>query len=119
MGHALNGGRISGPAVAVPGGPRYSHRRRRQIFLVLLGAPALIYVLAIAIWPLAQGVSYSFYDYSLLRPAKTAFIGFDNYRALWAKDAARNSLVNPAIFTVAAVSLESLLGLGLSLLLWR
>jgi multiple sugar transport system permease protein len=119
MGHALNGGRISGPAVAVPGGPRFSHRRRRQVFLVLLGAPALIYVLAIAIWPLAQGVSYSFYDYSLLRPAKTAFIGFDNYRALWANDAARNSLVTTATFTFAAVSVEFIFGLAIALLLWR
>ena len=76
-------------------------------------------MLAIAIWPLAQGVSYSFYDYSLLRPAKTAFIGFDNYRALWANDAARNSLVTTATFTFAAVTVEFLLGLGLALLLWR
>jgi multiple sugar transport system permease protein len=119
MGHALNGGRISGPAVAVPGGPKFSHRRRRQIFLVLLGAPALVYVLAVAIWPLAQGVSYSFYDYSLLRPAKTAFIGLDNYRALWANDAARNSLVTTAIFTFAAVAVEFVFGLGIALLLWR
>ena len=119
MGHALNGGRISGPAVAVPGGPKFSHRRRRQIFLVLLGAPALVYVLAVAIWPLAQGVSYSFYDYSLLRPAKTAFIGLDNYRALWANDAARNSLVTTAIFTFAAVAVEFVFGLAIALLLWR
>jgi multiple sugar transport system permease protein len=99
--------------------PKLSHRRKRQIFLILLGAPALIYVLAIAIWPLAQGVSNSFYDYSLLRPAKTAFIGFDNYRALWANDAARNSLVTTAVFTVAAVVIEFVLGLALALLLWR
>ncbi len=96
-----------------------TYRRRRRLFLVLLGAPALIYVLAIAIWPLAQGVSYSFYDYSLLRPAKTAFIGFDNYRALWANEAARNSLVTTAAFTVAAVAIEFVLGLGMALLLWR
>jgi multiple sugar transport system permease protein len=89
------------------------------LFLVLLGAPALIYVLAIAIWPLAQGVSYSFYDYSLLRPARTVFIGLDNYRNLWADAGARNSILTTAAFTVAAVSVEFLFGLGLALLLWR
>lgn len=114
------GGRSSARlAVALPRAPQFSYRRRRQAFLVLLGAPALIYVLAIAIWPLAQGVSYSFYDYSLLRPAKTAFIGFDNYRALWANEAARNSLVTTATFTFAAVAIEFILGLGMALLLWR
>jgi hypothetical protein len=70
----------AGLVAAVPDAPMFSYRRKRQIFLVLLGAPALIYVLAIAVWPLAQGVGDSFYNYSLLRPARTAFIGFDNYR---------------------------------------
>jgi multiple sugar transport system permease protein len=116
---ALRNGRAYGPAVAVPTARKLTYRRKRQIFLVLLGAPALIYVLAIAIWPLAQGVSYSFYDYSLLRPNRTAFIGLDNYRALWANEAARNSILTTAIFTVAAVAIEFLLGLGLALLLWR
>ena len=95
------------------------YRRRRQLFLILLGAPALIYVLAVAVWPLAQGVNNSFYDYSLLRPAKTAFIGLDNYRALWINEEARRSIVVSAIFTFSAVAVEFGLGLGLALLLWR
>ena len=99
--------------------PSLSYRRRRQLFLILLGAPALIYVLAVAVWPLAQGVNNSFYDYSLLRPAKTAFIGLDNYRALWINEEARRSIVVSAIFTVSAVTVEFGLGLGLALLLWR
>jgi multiple sugar transport system permease protein len=84
-----------------------------------MGAPALIYVLAVAIWPLAQGVGYSFYSYSLLRPDKTAFVGLDNYRALWANEAARNSILTTAKFTFAAVTIEFVLGMGLALLLWR
>jgi multiple sugar transport system permease protein len=103
----------------IPAGRRFSHRRRRQLFLGLLGAPALLYVLAIAIWPLAQGLGDSFYDYSLLRPSRTQFIGLDNYRNLWADEAARRSILTTATFTVAAVGLEFLLGLGLALLLWR
>ena len=61
-----NHGQFSGLAAIMPRGPKLSYRRRRQLFLILLGAPALIYVLAVAIWPLAQGVSYSFYR---LQPA--------------------------------------------------
>jgi multiple sugar transport system permease protein len=120
-GRALNGGQTSGLAVGIakPSRPKLPYRRRRQLFLVLLGAPALIYVLAVAIWPLAQGFSYSFYDYSLLRPARTAFIGLDNYRTLFANDVARHSLITTALFTFATVLIEFLLGLGLALLLWR
>ncbi len=114
-----SGGRTGGSALAAPGASQLPYWRKRQIFLILLGAPALIYVLAIAIWPLAQGVSYSLYDYSLLRPGRTAFVGLDNYRTLWANAAARNSIVTTATFTVAAVAVEFLLGLALALLLWR
>src|SRR4051812_11741320 len=85
----------------------------------MFGAPAVLYVLAVAVWPLAQGFSYSFYDYSLLRPEARSFVGLENYRALFSNDAARNSLVTTLIFTVAAVTVEFLLGLGLALLLWR
>ena len=115
----IRNGRTSRPAVIARGEGDLPYRRKRQIFLVLLGAPALIYVLLVAVWPLAQGINYSFYDYSLLRPAKTAFIGLDNYRALWTNDAARHSILTTAIFTVSAVTVEFLLGLGLALLLWR
>jgi multiple sugar transport system permease protein len=99
--------------------PSLPYLRRRQLFLILLGAPALIYVLTVAVWPLAQGVNNSFYDYSLLRPARTHFVGFDNYRALWINEEARRSIVVTAIFTVSAVTVEFALGLGLALLLWR
>ncbi|HLW91586.1 MAG TPA: sugar ABC transporter permease [Roseiarcus sp.] len=108
---------VASPAVIVHG-RRLSYQSRRRLFLILLGAPALIYVVAIALWPLARGIGYSFYDYSLL-PARTAFVGLDNYAALWTNEAARQSIVTTAVFTIAAVALEFALGLGLALLLWR
>jgi multiple sugar transport system permease protein len=85
----------------------------------MFSAPAVLYVIAVAIWPLAQGFSYSFYDYSLLKPDARSYVGLDNYRALFTNDAARNSILTTVIFTVSAVTLEFLLGLGLALLLWR
>ena len=93
--------------------------KRRRIFLFLLGLPAVAYVLAITIWPLAQGVIFSFYDYSLLRPAAASFVGLENYRELLSDPAARNSIATTAVFTVSAVAIEFVLGLGLALLLWR
>ena len=96
-----------------------SFAKRRRIFLFLLGLPAVAYVLAITIWPLAQGVVFSFYDYSLLRPASASFVGLENYRELLSDPAARNSIITTAVFTVSAVAIEFVLGLGLALLLWR
>lgn len=107
----------SGPALR--SGPRLPFGTRRRLFLFLLGAPAVIYVLLVAVWPLAQGVYYSFFDYSLLHPATRHFVGLENYAALWTDNGARQSVITTIEFTVAAVGVEFLLGLGLALLLWR
>jgi multiple sugar transport system permease protein len=112
-------GRAPIPAAGRRKSSGLSYRRKRQIFLVLMGAPALIYVLAVAVWPLAQGVGYSFTNYDLRQPAKLAFVGVDNYRELWANDDARRSIFTTFEFTFVAVALEFLFGLGLALLLWR
>jgi multiple sugar transport system permease protein len=93
--------------------------QRRQLFLFMLGVPAVIYVLVVAVWPLAQGIWYSLFDYSLMHPATRHFIGFDNYVQLWTDPDARASVVTTLIFTVSAVALEFVIGLGLALLLWR
>ena len=111
------GDRTPGSAASVR--HRMSFKRRRQLFLLMFGAPAVLYVIAVALWPLAQGLSYSFYDYSLLKPEAKAFVGFDNYRALFTNDAARSSIVTTLTFTVSAVAIEFLLGLALAFLLWR
>jgi multiple sugar transport system permease protein len=85
----------------------------------MLAAPALLYVIAIAIGPLLQGFVYSFESYNLIRPASRHFVGLDNYFALVVDDTARASLINTFVFTFAAVTIEALLGLGIALLLWR
>jgi multiple sugar transport system permease protein len=109
-------GRTLGPAAPVRG---LSFARRRRIFLFLLGVPAVAYVLAITVWPLSEGIYFSFFDYSLLKPAARSYVGLGNYRELWTDPAARASIVTTAVFTISAVALEFLLGLGLALLLWR
>ena len=92
---------------------------RRQIFLATLGAPALLYVLAIGVWPMLQGVWYSAFDYSLLHPARRHFVGFGNYVSLFNDASFRNAFVNTVVFSLFAVVLEFAAGLGIALLLWR
>src|SRR5690606_1757676 len=100
----MGAGRTAGAAVPVR--PRLPFARRRRLFLLLFGAPAVLYVIAVAIWPLLQGLSYSFYDYNLLRPSAKTFVGLENYRALFTDAVARNSIVTTLTFTVAAVTVE-------------
>jgi multiple sugar transport system permease protein len=93
--------------------------QRRRLFLVLMGAPAVIYVLIVAGWPLAQGIWLSVFDYSLLHPTTRHFVGIGNYVALWTDPSARRSVITTVEFTVAAVGLELVFGMALALLLWR
>jgi len=97
----------------------WTYARKRGVFLSLLAAPALIYVLAIAVGPLIQGFLYSFESYNLIRPAARHFVGLDNYLAFFEDSSSRAALFNTFVFTFGAVTLESVLGLGIALLLWR
>ena len=99
---------------------RLRFQDRRRLFLITLAVPAVVYVVLIALWPLAQGIWYSFFDYNLLRGGgRRTFVGLANYSELWTDSTARRALINTFVFTFAAVALEFVFGLCLALLLWR
>lgn len=80
--------------------------------------PVVLYTLAFALYPALLGLSYSLYRYNLLKPARTAFVGFDNYVRLFADPTTRGAIGNTLTFMAAAVGLEFILGFALALLLW-
>ena len=85
----------------------WSYAAKRQMFLAALAAPALIYVLAVAVGPMVQGFLYSFDNYNLIHPASRHFVGLDNYLDLWRDPTARRALINTFAFTFGAVALNS------------
>jgi multiple sugar transport system permease protein len=97
----------------------FTYARKRQLFLIALAAPALVYVLAVAVGPMVQGFLYSFDNYNLIRPGSRHFVGLDNYIALWRDPTARSAVINTFLFTFGAVTIEFVLGLGVALLMWR
>ena len=94
-------------------------RQRRRLFMLALGLPAVVYVILVAVWPIAQGLWYSLYDYNLLKPRLTEFIGLDNYARFLSDPDAFRSIVNTFVFTIASVGIEFVLGFVVALLLWR
>ncbi len=91
----------------------------------LLLAPMLVTLVAVAAWPLARTVWFSFTDASLAELAGAHFLGLDNYLVyqdgewagvladpLWWR-AVRNTLW----FVLVSVSLETILGLIIALVL--
>jgi multiple sugar transport system permease protein len=114
------------PATSVAGlsGPARPTRRRtfadaRRFFMFFMAAPAVLYVLAVGVWPLAQGAWYSLFSYSLLKPKRTKFIGLDNYVEIFSDRSARQAIINTFQFTLTSVTIQLILGFCLALLLWR
>ena len=96
-----------------------SFAARRRLFLVALGLPAVLYVLLVAVWPIAVGLYYSLFEYNLIRPHRSEFVGLGNYVRFFTDPTASSSVINTFVFTIASVAAEFVLGLGLALLLWR
>lgn len=85
---------------------------------ILFLAPAIIGLLVLTIYPLVYGLRLSLIDYELLSASATGeWNWFQNYTNLFQDKAFWNALGITIKFTVYAVVLEMLVGLGLALLL--
>jgi multiple sugar transport system permease protein len=95
-------------------------RRQKARFLLLLVAPAVLFSLAVCVYPLVSAFALSFYDYDLTRATvDPQFIGFDNYTQFLADPQGQQAIVNTLVFAVSAVTIEIVLGLSIALMLWR
>ncbi|ADR35965.1 maltose ABC transporter membrane protein;trehalose ABC transporter membrane protein;palatinose ABC transporter membrane protein;sucrose ABC transporter membrane protein [Oceanithermus profundus DSM 14977] len=93
---------------------RLAARRTRTAWLFLL--PSLLVLLVVAAYPLWRTFQLSFYQVSILQfPLQPEWVGLENYRYLLADPYWWISLKNTAVFTVVSVALETVLGLGIAL----
>ncbi|WP_307799583.1 carbohydrate ABC transporter permease [Actinomadura nitritigenes] len=91
-------------------------RRRRGGFLAppwWFAAPALLVYVLVVLYPSASGIVYAFTDWNGI--GDRSFNGIDNFRRLLQDDAARGSLVNTLLLTVAIVVVQNGIGLLLAL----
>jgi multiple sugar transport system permease protein len=78
--------------------------------------PGLLFLFAIDLVPLLYSAWVSLYDWWLVRPRDVRFVGLGNYVRLAADPETGRAVVVTALFTVGAVVVEFLAGLGLALL---
>ena len=95
---------------------------RRLIFdngaYFLMLAPLLVFVIAIAIYPLFFSLNISFFDYRLTDPNQTkTWVGLNNYLQAFKDPLVLKSISSTLTFVFGTVSLEIIVGLGLALLL--
>ena len=82
-------------------------------------SPALAVFLVFAFGPAIFVLYISFFQWNLLEPSLSHFIGVANYQTLFASPAFWHSALISAYFVVASVVLSTVAGLGLALLLLR
>jgi ABC-type sugar transport system permease subunit len=82
-----------------------------------LAAPALIVIGLVVLYPMVNAVLMSFTDRSLLDPGSGAWVGLKNYRHMLDLPLFGQALRNTAVWTVANVVLQMVIGTGLALLL--
>lgn len=89
-----------------------------ELHYLLILAPLLVFVLTIALYPLAFSFFISFFKYRLTDPNQLrTFLGLDNYlNALQDKQVSR-AMMTTFIFVAGSVTTEIVVGLALALLL--
>lgn len=120
MAHTDLGETASRASASPPHGRRstlQSHRIRRAWWLI---TPMLVVLLLVAGWPLTRTVWFSFTDAQLSTLREYQWVGLENYfgeYGLLRDPAWWNAVWNTVVFAVLSVSLETVLGLGVALLL--
>ncbi len=97
-----------------------STRRRpalpRWIWPWLLLLPTFMSLGAVAFWPILEGLRLSFTNTSLIS-GSTDYVGLSNYVGLMSDGRFWNAWVHTVWFTVISTGLETLIGLGMALIL--
>ena len=89
----------------------FGNPERRMAYYMVL--PALLIILIVAFFPILYGIVLSLTDSTV--SAFGSFVGLENYVEMFQDPDFLVSLSNTVIFTVASVTLEFLIGLGIAL----
>jgi trehalose/maltose transport system permease protein len=90
-------------------------QRRRAAFLFI--APAIVTLAGLAGWPLTRTIYFAFTDATLATMGQSSFVGLDNFAYLLRDPVWWRAMWNTLVFAVASVSIETLLGLFIAVLL--
>ncbi len=87
------------------------------IYALFFIIPSVFVIVLIAFWPLAQTFYNSLFKSALMFPQNKIFVGLSNYGALWQDPRFVNDLWNTVRFTGWSVSIETVLGILVALML--
>ena len=91
---------------------RRGEQGKRTLFLL----PAVLFVVAMVVFPLLFGLTIAFSNWNLSSPVGRQFNGFENFRLMWDDPFYWNALKNMVYYTLA-ILVEYAIAFGLALLL--
>jgi multiple sugar transport system permease protein len=109
---------VGRPAAAAGVGPRWTERRRERLFALACVAPTVLLVAALILYPAFFTLWLSLQRRELFAASGT-FIGLGNFTYLLAHWEFWQSFQNGVVFAAGSVALQTVLGVGLALLLNR
>jgi multiple sugar transport system permease protein len=89
--------------------------RARMAYLFLL--PGLALFVLFIIYPMLYSLRISFYDWNVIKPIKSDFVGLDNYKALLTDRIFRRAVLNTLAYTAITVPGQMILALLVAVLL--
>ena len=107
--------RPTAPPAIRGGGASTSYRRRGSY--MLFAVPAVIVILTVIVFPWAFTLFMSLHDWNVA--GTRTFIGLDNFKTLASNDRFLESIVHTFYFTVLAVVLPVIVGIGAALVFHR
>lgn len=94
---------------------RFDRSSRETAYGVLFAIPYLAVFAVFLFYPLVKGLYMSLYDWNMLVPSETTFIGLDNYIRMFSDPAFWNAMVNTFVFVALTVPLLVIVSLALAL----
>src|SRR5690554_1954781 len=89
--------------------------RSKQVLFFLI--PALFFFLVFNTYPLIKAFQMSFYNWNIVKPDASKFVGFANYLKAFADPIFWMSMKNTVLYVIVTVPAQMVLGLGIALLL--
>jgi trehalose/maltose transport system permease protein len=97
--------------------PKSGWMKARERLAWLLVAPSILVVVVVALYPLFQSFRLSFTNARFGSPRPEKFVGLDNYARLLTDNVFISAFQHTAIFTVASVAIETVLGVAIALII--
>lgn len=93
-----------------------SDKIKEYIFPYLLILPSMIGIGLFVVYPIIKVIILSFYSTNMINPAKTKYVGFENYVKMFNKVMFKKAMVNTSIYSI--VMIVAVLIISLLLAVW-